>query len=87
MIFSIHYSSFHYNPYILVAIIDERYLYTIRKGVNMSENNKNKLSHSGLAIGMSLGLIYGLLFVNLALGLSLGLLFSYAGDQKILKKK
>ncbi|HCD45881.1 MAG TPA: hypothetical protein DEQ64_19590, partial [Lachnoclostridium sp.] len=48
---------------------------------------KNKLSHSGLAIGMSLGLIYGLLFDNLALGLSLGLLFGYAGDQKILKKK
>jgi len=58
-----------------------------RKEENMTENNKNKLPHSGLAIGMSLGLIFGLLFDNLALGLSLGLLFGYAGDQKILKKK
>lgn len=53
----------------------------------MSENNKNKSAHSGLAISMSLGLIFGLLLDNLALGLSLSLLFGFAGDQKILKKK
>lgn len=52
----------------------------------MSTNNKNQYPLSILAIGMGLGLIYGLLFDNLSLGLSIGFLFGYA-SQNILKKK
>ncbi len=49
-------------------------------------NKKDDSSHSGLAIGTSLGLIAGLLFDNLALGLSLGLLFGLVFDNLRSKK-
>jgi hypothetical protein len=43
----------------------------------MSNNSKNKndFSPNRLAIGLSLGVCFGILFKNLAMGISLGLLY------------